>query len=65
LFAGGHTVEFGVDDGVGAALAQGDETDLGERAGGLFVTGAAERLVVSGVSGTSSTRPSMAITRSP
>lgn len=35
-FGAGGT-EFGVDDGVGTALTQGDEADLGERARGLVV----------------------------
>jgi hypothetical protein len=37
LLTGGDTTQFGVDDSVGAAFAQGDKADLGERAGGLVV----------------------------
>ena len=65
LLTGGDTAQFGVDDSVGAAFAQGEEADLGERAGGLVVAERPNSLSLSGVSATSSTRPSMAIRRRP
>jgi hypothetical protein len=46
LLAGGHPAERGVDDGVGAALAHGDEANLRKRAGGFVVAGAAELLLI-------------------